>query len=72
MKDVDKLPKCPRCGEPARYVSAPVVARFVLDQNGALGRIVAYGNTRPQEYQYVCGGLHHWNSDGIEQERPSP
>lgn len=64
MTDLDKRPRCPKCGEPARNVvlhSARVVC--ALHPDGTPGDILSVRHLGARAVEYVCGGGHIWKGD---------
>lgn len=60
-------PRCPRCGESARYVRVTARVTCTLTDDGEIGWIVkdAVGGTagsvkNATDHEYVCGGNHAW------------
>jgi len=56
----DLRPKCPRCGEPARWARVLAEARVVLGDDGDRTRVVAGLGTLLETLGFECGGRHKW------------
>lgn len=62
---IDKRPRCPRCGEPARVVIVRTGwLRFQLLEDGALGSLITGSGKRTSMETYECGGRHEWGGAG--------
>lgn len=62
----DRRPRCAKCGEPARYAKALARVRFVLDDDGSVGRVDRVARVPSAdvvgEVSYVCAGGHEWGA----------
>ena len=59
----DDRPKCPKCGESSRWVSAMAKVRYELTMDGLMGNLIAAGATDVHDHIYICGGGHEWKAD---------
>lgn len=60
-------PRCPMCGEPARYEGA---VRYVFVDIGGSGRPPRLGKLiKGYPTTYRCGGNHTWTTDAEEGDR---
>jgi hypothetical protein len=56
-----KLPRCPKCGEPARIVVlSPARVRCQLNADGTPGKILSALWDKPSDQSFECGGQHTW------------
>jgi CheY-like chemotaxis protein len=56
------VPKCPRCGEPARVViGRNAYVRCVLNDDGTPGKALSAAKWTNEVVAYECGGGHVWN-----------
>lgn len=63
------IPRCPRCGEPPRYLRAPFIVRigisFERDRPITRTGEIKLGKQLPGSTQavYECGGKHIWSTE---------
>lgn len=63
MSPEDCRPRCPRCGEPARFVVATARARFALTTDDQLGEVAYVHRRDARRRGYACGGGHEWGAE---------
>lgn len=59
------LPRCQKCGEPARVVIIRKArVRCALSDDGTIGDVISASRTPGESVGYECGGGHTWSSSG--------
>jgi hypothetical protein len=59
------IPRCPRCGEPARVaVLNRARVRCQLEADGTIGRVLSMSKeTDPPIAEFECSGGHSWKAN---------